>query len=62
MEPVVLQAVLCDVLAGDDARHAVVPVQHNEVAQTHRAEESEPQLDCSNTKEEAKNTPVAALN
>lgn len=48
VEPVVLQAGLGDVLAGDDAGHSVVAVQHHQVPQTHRAEKSVQQLDCQN--------------
>jgi hypothetical protein len=40
VEPVVLQALFGDVLARDDARDAVVAVQHHQVPQPHRAEKS----------------------
>ena len=40
MVPMVLQAGLGNVLAGDDAGHPVVSVQHDQVPQTHRAEKT----------------------
>jgi len=45
MEPVVLEAMLCDVLTCDDPGHAVIPVQHHQVTQTHRSEETISTLD-----------------
>lgn len=35
----VLQAMLCDVLARDDARHTMIAIENDEMAQAHGAEE-----------------------
>lgn len=38
VEPVMLEALLRDVLSRDDANHSVVAVQHYQMSQPHRAE------------------------